>query len=86
MGRQLATSLRYLLPRVVLLSFALMNAGCLAVAAGAAGGAAVGYAYFKGRVYENYDAGFNDTWAATETSLKVVSRKIPFIPRRGFQK
>ena len=35
MGRRRATSLRHLLPQVVLLSFTLMSAGCLAVAAGA---------------------------------------------------
>lgn len=48
---------------------ALANGGCLLVAAGACAGGAVGYAYCKGKVCQNYVADFNDTWAATHTAL-----------------
>jgi hypothetical protein len=48
----------------------LANSGCLLIAAGAAGGAAVGYAYANGRVYETYNANLNDAWAATKTALQ----------------
>jgi Protein of unknown function (DUF3568) len=50
-----------LLPAVLLL----LNAGCLAVAAGAAT-----YGYFKGKVCQEYAATFADTWKAVETGLK----------------
>lgn len=48
---------------------ALSQAGCLVLAAGAAGGAAVGYAYVKGKVSHTYNAGFQDAWLATKTAL-----------------
>jgi hypothetical protein len=57
--------LAYLLVAVV----ALLHAGCLLIAAGAAGGAAVGYAYCKGNVCETYASNLNDSWAATHTAL-----------------
>jgi hypothetical protein len=57
--------LAYVLVAVV----ALLHAGCLLIAAGAAGGAAVGYAYCKGNVCETYAANLNDSWAATHTAL-----------------
>jgi hypothetical protein len=50
---------------------ALANAGCLAAVAGAgaAGGAAAGYFYFKGKVCQEYAATFEDTWSATRRAL-----------------
>jgi hypothetical protein len=48
---------------------ALSSGGCLWLAAGAAGGAAVGYAYYKGKVCETYQANLGDAWAATKTAL-----------------
>ncbi len=48
---------------------ALGQAGCLLVAAGAAGGAALGYAYYRGKVCQGYAASLPDTWAATHTAL-----------------
>ncbi len=49
---------------------ALANSGCLAVAVGtAAAGGAVGYAYVRGNVSQDYRAGFNETWTATHTAL-----------------
>jgi hypothetical protein len=55
---------------VALAAVALANAGCLAAAAGvAAGGAAAGYAYYKGRVSQDFNASLDDTWAATLTAL-----------------
>lgn len=48
---------------------ALANGGCLAVAAGAAGTAAVGYAYCKGKVSQTYSASFDNTWSATRAAL-----------------
>src|SRR5438552_17316486 len=46
---------------VVFAGLILANSGCLLVAAGAAGGAAVGYAYYKGKIDETYAAAFNDS-------------------------
>lgn len=54
---------------VLLAVLALANSGCLLVAAGAAGGAAMGYAYYKGKICQVYNAGFTDAWAATHTAL-----------------
>jgi hypothetical protein len=47
----------------------LTQTGCLLVAAGAAGGAALGYAYYRGKVCQGYAATLPDTWAATHTAL-----------------
>jgi hypothetical protein len=50
--------------------FALGQSGCLLVAAAtAAGGAAVGYAYYKGKVSQAYYANFDDAWAATLAAM-----------------
>src|SRR5438876_12263860 len=57
-------------------AIALANSGCLLVAAGAAGGAAVGYAYYKGKITEVYSAGFNDAWAAAHTALNELGMPI----------
>src|SRR5262245_26810524 len=54
---------------VLAAALALASSGCLLMAAGAAGGAAVGYAYYKGKIAETYSAGFDDSWAATHTAL-----------------
>src|SRR5437879_5466705 len=48
---------------------AIASSGCLLVAAGAAAGGAVGYAYYQGKVCGTYNADFNDTWAALHTAL-----------------
>jgi len=48
---------------------AVVQAGCLAVAAGAAGGAAVGYVYCQGKVCQTYAASLQDTEAATRSAL-----------------
>jgi hypothetical protein len=45
------------------------QSGCLLVAAGAAGGAAAGYAYYNGRVCQSFVANFEDAWAASHTAL-----------------
>jgi hypothetical protein len=58
--------------RILFLAFAGLafgNSGCLLIAAGAAGGAAAGYAYYKGKIVEYYSAGLDDSWAATHTAL-----------------
>ena len=46
---------------LVLAALALVNGGCLVVAAGAAAGgaAAVGYSLWKGRMYRDYNASLN---------------------------
>jgi hypothetical protein len=69
--RRQALRTRYLLvAQLVLFLAALANSGCLvATTAGIAGGAAIGYAYCKGRVCETYNANYDDTWAATRTAL-----------------
>lgn len=61
-GRTLIAYLAFLMP-------ALASSGCLAVAAGAAGGAAVGYAYYKGKVCVSYNANFEDSWNAVRAAL-----------------
>jgi Protein of unknown function (DUF3568) len=61
---------------LLIAAVALANSGCLLVAAGAAGGAAVGYAYYKGKIAETYRAGFNDSWAATRTALAELGMPI----------
>lgn len=45
------------------------QAGCLLVAAGLAGGAAIGYAYCKGKVCQAYNASFEDSWAAAHQAM-----------------
>jgi len=67
----------------LLLVVTLANSGCLLIAAGAAGGAAVGYAYANGRVYETYNANLNDAWAATETALRELGMPIVKEERKG---
>src|SRR5436190_10867642 len=56
---------------LVVAGLALINGGCLAIAAaGAAGGAAAaGYYYYKGRIYRDYPATLPDTRAALRASL-----------------
>jgi hypothetical protein len=54
---------------VALAMAAFSTGGCLWIAAGAAGGAAVGYAYSKGKYSQAFHAGFDDTWAATHAGL-----------------
>lgn len=54
---------------LVLALVAAAQAGCLLVAAGVAGGAALGYAYCKGKVCQAYNAGFEDAWAAAHSAL-----------------
>ncbi len=55
---------------LLLAALALANSGCLAVAVGtAAAGGAVGYAYWRGNVWQEYPAGFEQTWAATQAAL-----------------
>ena len=55
---------------------ALAAGGCLWVAAGAAGGAAVGYAYYKGKVSETYQAQLGDAWTATRLALNELGMPV----------
>jgi hypothetical protein len=57
---------------LVIGALALVNGGCLAVAAGAAagGGAAVGYAYFAAPTYREHNANLTDTQIAVLAALK----------------
>jgi hypothetical protein len=49
---------------------AVVQTGCLVVAAGVAGGAAAtGYVYYKGRLYRDYLAGLNQALEALRASL-----------------
>jgi hypothetical protein len=50
-------------------AFALATGGCLVATVGAVGGAAAGYAYYKGKVNQDFNAGFEDTLAAGRTAL-----------------
>src|SRR5947209_12324302 len=54
---------------VLVAAVALLHGGCLFIAAGAAGGAALGYVYCKGNVCEMYASNLNDSWAAAHTAL-----------------
>jgi hypothetical protein len=56
---------------------ALANGGCLLVAAGAAaGGGAVGYAYYQGKDSQDYRANLGDTWTATHTALRELGMTV----------
>jgi hypothetical protein len=77
--RKMKKSTSRIFTRVAMVTFAalgLANCGCLLVAAGAAGGAAVGYAYYKGKISEVYSAGLDDSWAATRTALAELGMPI----------
>lgn len=58
-------------PYLLLAASALASGGCLAVAvgAGAAGAAAVGYTYYRGGVGQDYACDFNTAWAAAHRAL-----------------
>jgi hypothetical protein len=63
---------------------ALANGGCLVAAAGvAAGGGAAGYAYYKGNICQEYNATFDDTWAAVHTALNELGLPILNEERTG---
>jgi hypothetical protein len=47
----------------------LAHCGCLVVAAGAAGGAALGYVYYQGQLSGRFTADFPSTWAAARIAL-----------------
>jgi hypothetical protein len=54
----------------MLAGLALVNAGCLAVAAGAAAaGGLAGYAYYQGSDSRDYAAPFHQTWTAAQAAL-----------------
>jgi hypothetical protein len=61
---------------LLLAAVALANCGCLVLAAGAAGGAAAGYFYVRGKLCDVYYAGFDDTWKATHTALAELAMPI----------
>src|SRR4051812_16631340 len=54
---------------LILAGIALVNGGFLWIAAGCAGGAAVGYAYVNGKGCQTFNAAFDDAWAAARTAL-----------------
>jgi hypothetical protein len=56
-------------PYLIVAIVAICQSGCLLIAAGAAGGAAAGYAYYQGRICQSYIANFEDAWAATHAAL-----------------
>ena len=65
---------RFRAATLLLVAAALANSGCCCLlvgagVAGAAGGLGGGYAYYKGKVCETYDADFENAWAATRTAL-----------------
>jgi hypothetical protein len=68
---------------VVLALLSLSESGCLLVAAGAAGGAAAGYAYYRGKVCQAYCANFEDAWAAVHTALTELGMPILSEERHG---
>ena len=61
---------------------ALVNGGCLAVAAGAvAAGGVAGYAYYKGSVAREYTASFEQTWAAAQAALGDLGMPVEGVDR-----
>jgi hypothetical protein len=50
-------------------ALAVLQGGCLLVAAGAAGGAALGYAYYKGQVCQDYAVSLDNSLAASRAAL-----------------
>jgi hypothetical protein len=74
--KKISTNIRTRIVLVLVATLTLANAGCLVVAAGAAGGAAVGYAYYKGKITDTYAAGLDDSWAATHTALAELGMPI----------
>lgn len=69
---------------LALAATALANGGCLVAAVGAAAGAGTaGYAYYKGKVCQEYNAGFEDTLAATRTSLTELGLAVQDEQRDG---
>jgi hypothetical protein len=63
---------RRCLPGLVALALLVPNSGCLvaAITAGAAGAGAGGYFYVHGEALHDYNANFDQTWAATLFALK----------------
>jgi hypothetical protein len=61
---------------MVVMALALANGGCIWVAAGAAGGAAAGYAYYQGKVCQTFNASKEDSWDATRTALQELGMPI----------
>jgi hypothetical protein len=55
---------------LILAALGFGSSGCLAAAAGAAGGAALGFAYYKGEVFDRFAASYPETVAATRAALK----------------
>lgn len=68
---------RFLLFAVMVSAVSLANSGCLAALLGtAAAGGAVGYAYYRGNVYQDYAALFGSTWGATQQALRAMQMPI----------
>src|SRR5688500_3475436 len=76
MDHRIASQTARQLCTLALAAGALAAGGCLWVAAGAAGGAAVGYAYYKGKVSETYQAQLGDAWTATRLALNELGMPI----------
>jgi hypothetical protein len=62
---------------------ALTQGGCLLVAAGCAGGAALGYFYCNGKLCNIYPAGLDDTWAAAKSALADLAMPVLEEERHG---
>ncbi len=63
-------SWRTITQTLLLACLALANAGCLVVAAGAAGAGAATYFYVKGRLCQEHAASFKDSWYAVLKTLE----------------
>jgi hypothetical protein len=75
---------RRFLPLVALAGLALANAGCLAVAVGAAAaGGVAGYAYYKGGLYRDYAADLEPTWVAVQAALNDLGLPLMHMERSG---
>lgn len=61
----------------------LTQSGCLAVAAGVAGGAALGAAYYSGKDCQTFPASLDDTLAATKTALADLGMPVVGEQREG---
>ena len=83
MSRDRLTMRYWHVAQLLLLLACLANSGCLVATAGVAGGAVAGYAFYKGKVSETYNANCEDTWAATRTALGELGMPIVREERKG---
>jgi hypothetical protein len=78
MGKRRLRTIYVRIAYLTIATAALVNGGCLLVAAGAAAGGAgyAGYAFVKGKVCQTYKANCADSWAALHTALRELGMPV----------